>query len=234
MVMSITIPPLGETMLKNISIKITLSLTIWLFMLIASYYLPLTSLSGSFRSVLSGINIVLPLAGGLFGMSMVCWLISSLWLVKTFFLTKALTFGIPSACAMLSWASNSKKSATKNINFLINAFLPALCMVVFMMHPASCGAWPYALYWLIPIAIWAINHSQNSLLCALQSTFVAHAVGSVMWVFLVPMTTSQWLALIPMVMLERISIAVLAASLYKITSVTTTLIVVKRIKKHLA
>lgn len=221
-------------MLKKISTKTLISLTLWLTALIASSYIPLTSLSGSFRHILSGINFVLPVAGGLFGISMVCSLVSSLWLLKTLFLSKALTFGIPSACAMLSWASNSNNSTAKIVHFLVNALLPAICMAVFMIHPASSAAWPYALYWLIPIAIWATRAATNSLLAALQSTFIAHAVGSVMWVFLVPMAPSQWLALIPVVAVERLGIAILATGLYKTICTVATLLTANRTAKHRA
>ena len=226
-------------MLKNVSNKTLVSLALWLVALLASCYIPLASLSGSFHQLLSGINFVLPVAGGLFGLGMVCSLVSSLWLFKTVFLTKALTFGIPSACAMLSWAANTQTyHATKVLNFTVNVLLPATCMAIFMLHPASSAAWPYALYWLIPIAIWAANHTNNhakhSLLLALQSTFIAHAIGSTMWIFLVPMTTSQWLALIPIVAVERFGIALLAAGLHKIIVTITNQVVVKQKKAHRA
>lgn len=221
-------------MLKNISNKTVIALTLWLTALIASSYIPLASLSGSFRYILSGINFVLPVAGGLFGLGMVCSLVSSLWLFKTIFLAKALTFGIPSACAMLSWAANTQKNSAATVfSFLINALLPAICMTIFMLYPASSAAWPYALYWLIPIAIWVMGYSSN-LLLALQSTFIAHAVGSVMWVFLVPMTASQWIMLIPVVAVERFGIALLAAGLHRAILATTAMLTTKYVQKHRA
>ncbi len=39
---------------------------------------------------------------------------------------------------------------------------------------------------------------------ALASTFIAHAVGSVIWLYTVPMVASAWLALIPIVACERL------------------------------
>lgn len=212
-------------MLKNVSNKTIIALCLWLATLAASCYIPLANLSGSLRHILSGINVVLPIAGGLFGLGMVCSLVSSLWLFKVVFLTKALTFGIPSACAMLSWAANAQADKlSKLLNFLVNALLPTICMAIFMLHPASSAAWPYALYWLIPIALWATHGTHSSLLLALQSTFIAHAVGSIMWVFLVPMTAHQWLALIPVVAIERFGIALLAAGLQNVILTTSVMV----------
>ena len=38
--------------------------------------------------------------------------------------------------------------------------------------------------------------------------FIAHAVGGVFWIFSVNMTTQQWIGLIPVVAIERFSMAV--------------------------
>lgn len=194
--------------------KNIITFCLWLAALLLSTCVPLATLTGSYRFILSGVNIVLPIAGGLFSFDTIGLMISGLWLIKMLFLSMPITIGIPSACAMLSWHSAHQAAKQKMLNSSINAFLPAICMAIFMLHPTAHGAWPYALYWLIPIVIYASNHTGNNLLIALQSTFVAHAVGSIMWLFLVPMTPAQWLALIPVVALERLSIAVIAAGLF--------------------
>ncbi len=203
-------------MLHKLHKSTLVTLGLWLAALVASTCIPLAALSGSFRFILSGINIVLPIAGGLFGLGIVCSLVSSLWIFKLLFVGLPITIGIPSAFAMLSWGASTQKNRISHaLNFIVNVLIPAACMAIFMLHPASSAAWPYALYWLIPIAIWASNRTNNSLLIALQSTFIAHAVGSIMWVFLVPMTSSQWIALIAVVAVERCGIALLATGLYK-------------------
>ncbi len=44
----------------------------------------------------------------------------------------------------------------------------------------------------------------NFLTRALQSTFLQHAAGSLIWVSLIPLASEQWLALIPVVAIERL------------------------------
>jgi hypothetical protein len=62
------------------------------------------------------------------------------------------------------------------------------------------------LYWLIPVILYVVP--QRSLfLNGLGSTFVAHAVGSVIWLYTVPMTAGMWMGLMPIVALERILFA---------------------------
>ena len=71
----------------------------------------------------------------------------------------------------------------------------------------------YTLYWFIPIAI-SLMASKHPFLRALRGTFIAHAVGSVIWIYTVPMAAEQWLALIPVVALERSTFALGATLLY--------------------
>lgn len=110
---------------------------------------------------------------------------------------KILAYHIPSFFAAASWA---------NSHWSIRVFVPAICMVLFVVHPVGFYAAPYALYWLIPIYL-HYSVSKNLFSTALASTFIAHAVGSVIWLYTVPMTTAAWLALIPIVLLERLLIA---------------------------
>jgi hypothetical protein len=48
---------------------------------------------------------------------------------------------------------------------------------------------------------------KNIFFTSLGSTFTAHAVGSVIWLYTIPMTAGMWLALIPIVALERLCFA---------------------------
>jgi hypothetical protein len=81
--------------------------------------------------------------------------------------------------------------------------LPLLCMALFVSHPVGAAAAPYAFYWFIPMII-AMMRTENIWLHSLASTFTAHAVGSVIWLYTMPMTPAAWLALIPLVACERI------------------------------
>lgn len=108
-----------------------------------------------------------------------------------------LAYIIPGYCASLYWVSSRA---------IIRFYVPLICMILFMVHPVGFYAAPYALYWLIPLMCY-ISKSRSFFLQALSSTCIAHAVGSVIWLYTVPMTVEQWYTLIPLVALERLSFA---------------------------
>lgn len=94
--------------------------------------------------------------------------------------------------------------------------LPAvLCMILFLAHPVGLAAGVYTLLWLIPIGIYLIG-KKNIFLDALAATFTAHAVGSVIWLYTMPMTPHAWLALIPVALVERFTYALGIVVAYKI------------------
>ena len=79
--------------------------------------------------------------------------------------------------------------------------LPLIGMALFWINPIGAEAWGYALLWLIPIA--ATFLSGNLYLRSLGSTFQAHIVGSIAFLYLVGMPAAAWWALIPIVLIER-------------------------------
>jgi len=88
-------------------------------------------------------------------------------------------------------------------------------MVLFIIHPIGRDAFVYSLYWLIPIILF--GYSRKTLfLEALGSTFVAHAVGSVIWLYTVPTTAVSWIGLIPIVAVERVFFAIGMVAVYQI------------------
>lgn len=103
----------------------------------------------------------------------------------------------------------------------MHILLPIACMCLFCLSPADPIARFYVLYWFIPIGLYFIplNNTYLSLIGrAFKSTFTAHALGSVIWVYLVPMSGEQWVALIPVVAIERlcmVSLSLLAAITFK-------------------
>jgi len=170
-------------------------------MLKISGLLKVSFLVGSQMIWFSASNSVLPLAGafgGVMGCGVVFLLRQLIHLV--FFKTVSLSFlafCVPGFCASLYWATN---------HYLIRLLLPIACMGLFVIHPVGAQAFMYSLYWLIPVILYCVP--QRSLfLQALGSTFVAHAVGSVIWLYTVPMTVNMWLALMPIVFFERILFA---------------------------
>ena len=85
--------------------------------------------------------------------------------------------------------------------------VPLLCMIMFSIHPVGNQAMLYTLYWLIPIILFFIP-KQILFTHALTATFIAHAVGSVLWLYSKPATPAFWFALIPVVACERFLFAV--------------------------
>lgn len=110
---------------------------------------------------------------------------------------------IPSFCAGLYLATfnNRRTIGIFQVAFII--FLLLSCIALFCAHPVGSQAAAYSLLWLIPLATALIPH-KSLWLNALGSTFTAHAVGSVIWLYLelVP-TPEAWIALIPVALLER-------------------------------
>jgi len=81
------------------------------------------------------------------------------------------------------------------------AFVPLVCMALFMLHPVGQQAWYYSLYWLIPVA--AHLFGKRLFFRSLGATFTAHAIGSVIFLYTIPSTPMLWITLIPIVAFER-------------------------------
>ena len=156
-------------------------------------------------------NSVLPLAGafgGVMGAGLMFVVRQLLHLI--FFKTLSLSFlafCVPGFFASLYWATN---------HYAIRLLLPLTCMGLFAIHPVGGQAFIYSLYWLIPVVLYCIpqrfirqsfSEGGSLFLQALGSTFIAHAVGSVIWLYTMPMTAGIYLGLMPVVLCERILFA---------------------------
>ena len=84
--------------------------------------------------------------------------------------------------------------------------IPLAAMVIFWLNPVSRGAWPYALFWLIPFATYPFAEKYLPLR-ALGASFTAHALGGAAYVYLFALPKAVWLSLIPVVATERIAFA---------------------------
>jgi len=164
-------------------------------------FIKVSFLVGSSMVWFSGINSIVPLAGAFGGVLGACVLFLMRQLVHLiFFKTVSLSFlafCVPGFCASLYWATNHS---------IIRVWLPLLCMGLFIAHPVGAQAFVYSLYWLIPVVLYSFSY-QSLFLQALGSTFVAHAVGSVIWLYTVPMTAGMWFGLMPVVIIERVLFA---------------------------
>lgn len=157
---------------------------------------------GSYAALFSTAHCVTPLLGIFCGKSVMSYffVVHLLWrliMYKTVSMS-FLAFYIPGLCASLYFVTHSS---------IIRFFLPALCIVLFVIHPVGGSAFVYSLFWLVPIVLYLFPQ-RSFFLSALGSTFVAHAVGSVIWLYTVEMTAAMWLALIPIVVVERLFFAI--------------------------
>lgn len=112
--------------------------------------------------------------------------------------------GIPTLCAGFYWNLSSR--AVKTV-------IPLLLMIAFWAHPMGAQAWPYTLFWLIPAGI-AVTRTTSIFATALAATFIAHAVGSVLWLYSTAMEPAYWYALLPIVPLERFIFAATTTACY--------------------
>jgi hypothetical protein len=117
------------------------------------------------------------------------------------------TFGIPSLLSAVYFRCMVSHRALWNryLQGVLSILIPAFCMILFSLHPVAGQAWFYSLYWLIPIVIGTIGLLGYKMIFLdyICATFIAHAVGSVIWCYLMPITVGKWFALIPLVAVER-------------------------------
>ncbi len=159
--------------------------------------------AGSTHFIFSGINTVAPLLQSLLGGIGGCLVlllgpISKLfgWGLKLPCAT--VTMGLATEASILVWHLRGSIWGERLMNFC----LPVGAILFFLLHPATgIGAW-YSIFWFIPIGL---HYCSDSLLkTAFQATFVAHAVGSCLWLMMVPMQPMAWILLVPQVCVERL------------------------------
>ena len=102
-----------------------------------------------------------------------------------------------------AWYFGTKKD---KLSFLV----PIAAIVLFVAHPVGRQVWYFSLFWVMPIIIKLLpkKYGDRIFLRSLGATFTAHAVGGAMWNYIVPMTKQAWVALIPVVVYERLLFAV--------------------------
>lgn len=97
-------------------------------------------------------------------------------------------------------------SALQFRSFRLFVIVPFLSMMLFCMHAVGSQVFYYSLYWFIPILIYFfVKDTLYSR--ALASSFIMHAIGSVVWLYCGNINALTWTALIPLVLIERIIIA---------------------------
>jgi len=200
--------------MKTLSLRFVL----WTGLLIVASLTPWSSILGTSAHVIGAWAIIVPLLGALLPLSLSSSVLAALALGRWYTIGLPLALGLPTALATISWGLSTAEYKTKTIlvlDALLHVALPLTCIILFITNPTGHQAAVYTSYWLIPMALWVLRIANyapaNSWLAisgnALQSTFIAHAVGSIIWLYAVPMSASHWLALIPVVAVERLLIA---------------------------
>jgi len=185
-----------------------------LIAIVVSHYCSFSFFVGSHSLHISPFLALVPLIGSLWGVRGSLGFFGFWGLYKYALRGAAVTGGIPTLLATLSWTSNQENK--KVLSFLLHVLFPLTCIAIFCCHPVGRYAWPYAMYWFIPVVAYLGQKNKHVIVYALQSTFVAHAAGSIMWLFLRPLSPVSWLSLIPVVAAERLVLACMMVIAYKI------------------
>lgn len=93
----------------------------------------------------------------------------------------------------------------KHSRALINSIIGIFIMIVVITSQSMLVKVPVVIALLAALAIFNLFPYASSK--SLGATFTAHAVGGAMWNYIVPMTPAAWIALIPIVIFERLLFA---------------------------
>jgi hypothetical protein len=94
--------------------------------------------------------------------------------------------------------------------------IPLVCILLFVINPIGRTVWFYSSFWLIPIIISLFKERLDKVLkiplfkiygYSLGSAFVDHAIGSVIYLYLLKIPANFWIEAIPMTIIERLMIA---------------------------
>jgi len=94
--------------------------------------------------------------------------------------------------------------------------IPLLCILLFLINPIGRTVWFYSGFWLIPIIISSFKDKLDKLFkfpifkiygYSLGAAFVDHAIGSVIYLYLLKIPANFWIEAIPMTIIERLMIA---------------------------
>lgn len=163
----------------------------------------------------SAMGAALPTTGRLWGLSRALPLIAVYVVTKLVMGLGVATAGVPLAIASLHWYATGRHDEHGRFQVMLTQLmLPLACMGLFALHAVGSQAMAYTLFWLIPAVLYVVGN-RSTLAVAVSNTFIAHAVGSVIWLYAVAaMTPSYWLALIPTVAVERFALAAVAVVFY--------------------
>jgi len=160
-------------------------------------FLPFNYIIGSRLACFSYSSMAIPALGSQY----------SLLYVILYFLTKGLfAFSFPYLFVFRRLPLFFAAIALKNKNIMTSIMIPVTAMTLFCMHPVGGQAFYYSFYWIVPMVIYFIK--QDSICSrALSASFVAHAIGSIVWLYTGSIPVEAWTVLMPIVIVERVIFA---------------------------
>ncbi len=184
-------------------------------MLYLSSLLKISFVLGSQKFYFSGLNFITSLTS-------CSWCFVFLFYKVAFY--KSITLGLPTFISILTWKfminfHYRNSMYLEVLNFIFRFILPLFCVFLFILHPVGRGAFIYSFYWFIPVVFYLLQKFKKIsfvFVMALTSTFVSHAVGSIIWLYTLNLSCEEWLALIPVVAIERLVFAVGTTLVYLI------------------
>ena len=94
----------------------------------------------------------------------------------------------------------------------LSVIIPIIAIIAFVAHPVGRQVWFFSLFWTIPII--AVFFKNKLFFRSLGATFSAHSVGGAVWIWTFSMPPEAWIALIPVVIIERFLFTVGIATSY--------------------
>lgn len=182
---------------------------------------------GSFKFFFSGINFIAPAISFCMQSVVGMFFVPILLFFK---FSHQITFGLPTLIATLCWLNYGKSNFA---DFVMRFLFPLVAILIFTLHPIGGQAYFYSFYWFIPVLIYLtqkFNKFNSVFSFALSVSFVSHAVGSIIWLYAIPMTFAQWIALMPVVFFERFIFTAGSVAIYLITTKVAQLDIYKRVK----
>lgn len=110
---------------------------------------------------------------------------------QSFDLTTIIRF-FPMMAAAIYFGTRSKKILV----------VPIICILLFIIHPIGRQVWYFSAFWFIPLV--AFFKKDRLIFKSLGSTFTAHGIGSVAFLYAFNLKASIWIGLIPVVWMERL------------------------------
>ena len=205
--------------------KKILNLMLFTVLIFVFSFVKVTFFAGSHKLFFSGINLAFPVLGSLLGATFSGITVLLFFLFKKITLGGAITLGLPTFFATLAFSIMTKKEKSFKLEFynlLLRVILPIFAIILFILNPIGRQAFIYSFYWFIPVALYVfekINKNSSIFLRSLTATFIAHAVGSLIWLYFIPTTSVYWISLISVVFIERFIFAISVTYTFKFISI---------------